>query len=177
MRSVPPCPEQVRSVLAVTSGDRLHPLVAVAAMTGLRRGEPKTARGRRVVPLPSVALAEMKTWKATWAADRLRERSGRQATGYVFTNEVGAPLDPSNVSAWYAWCAERVRVSNHGMHALRHSAATLILMGGLPVRVVAGALGHADVTVTLNTHAHRLDGELQAAVHAVADALAVTRDG
>ena len=203
-------PEEVRAVLVETSRHRLHALVVVAAMTGLRRGEllglqwvdvdlgagvlrvtgtltrttkglrrgePKTARGRRVVPLPKVAVAELRSWKAVQAAERLRAGSAWQSTEYVFTNEVGGPLDPSNVSAWYAGCAARAGVSDHGMHALRHSAATLMLSGGLPVRVVADALGHADVTVTLNTYAHSLDGQLQAAVDAVADALAAAGDG
>jgi integrase len=41
-------------------------------------------------------------------------------------------------------------------HGLRHTTATLLLGAGMPVQVVAQRLGHADVTMTLNTYAHAL---------------------
>jgi integrase len=43
-------------------------------------------------------------------------------------------------------------------HDLRHSVATLLLAEGLPLKMVSGMLGHADVATTLRTYAHVLEG-------------------
>jgi site-specific recombinase XerD len=42
------------------------------------------------------------------------------------------------------------------MHDIRHSAATLLLSKGVPVKVVSEMLGHADVSTTLSIYAHVL---------------------
>src|SRR5260370_22186041 len=48
-------------------------------------------------------------------------------------------------------------------HWFRHSHATALLLSGVPVHVVSGRLGHADLRTTLNTYAHVTeDAELRA---------------
>ena len=42
------------------------------------------------------------------------------------------------------------------IHDLRHSAATLLLCHGVPVKVVSEMLGHSDVSITLSIYAHIL---------------------
>ena len=37
---------------------------------------------------------------------------------------------------------------HHGMHALRHSAATTMLSGGIPYPVISGILGHSNANTT-----------------------------
>ncbi|MCL2639167.1 MAG: tyrosine-type recombinase/integrase, partial [Oscillospiraceae bacterium] len=39
-------------------------------------------------------------------------------------------------------------------HAMRHSFATRMLEANVPAKVVQDILGHADVTLTLNTYSH-----------------------
>jgi hypothetical protein len=41
-------------------------------------------------------------------------------------------------------------------HALRHTFATRMLEANVPAKVVQDVLGHADVTLTLNTYSHVL---------------------
>ena len=43
-------------------------------------------------------------------------------------------------------------------HNLRHSAASLLLAEGVPVKVVSEMLGHSDVATTLRIYAHVLEG-------------------
>ncbi|WP_433514403.1 tyrosine-type recombinase/integrase [Nonomuraea sp. CA-143628] len=40
------------------------------------------------------------------------------------------------------------------LHDLRHIHATLLLLAGVPVHVVAARLGHADPAITLRVYAH-----------------------
>ncbi|MGP4024388.1 tyrosine-type recombinase/integrase [Actinomadura sp. 3N407] len=49
------------------------------------------------------------------------------------------------------------------LHDLRHTHATLLLIGGEPVKVVSERLGHASAVITMNTYAHVLPGNQRAA--------------
>ena len=42
------------------------------------------------------------------------------------------------------------------IHDVRHTAATLMLLAGINVKVVSERLGHASVAITLQTYAHVL---------------------
>jgi integrase len=57
------------------------------------------------------------------------------------------------------------------MHDLRHTCATLLLSRGVPVKVVSEKLGHASVTITLDTYSHVLPNMQEAAAKAMEEAL------
>ena len=42
------------------------------------------------------------------------------------------------------------------LHDLRHSHATLALQAGVHPKVVSERLGHADISLTLNTYSHAI---------------------
>lgn len=52
-------------------------------------------------------------------------------------------------------------------HDLRHTAATLLLLQGVPVKVVSEMLGHASVTITMNLYMHVLPTMQRAAAEAM----------
>lgn len=52
-------------------------------------------------------------------------------------------------------------------HALRHSAATLLMAEGVPVKVTSEMLGHADITTTLRIYSHVLPSMQEAAANAM----------
>lgn len=51
------------------------------------------------------------------------------------------------------------------IHDLRHSAASMLLADGVPVKVVSETLGHADVSTTLRIYAHVLEGAQEQAAN------------
>jgi integrase len=57
------------------------------------------------------------------------------------------------------------------LHDARHTAATLLLRAGVPVKVVSQRLGHADVAVTMRVYQHVTRQDDQVAADAVARAL------
>jgi len=55
-------------------------------------------------------------------------------------------------------------------HDLRHNAATLMLMNGIPLIIVSRRLGHSKLSVTLDIYGHYLPG-MQKEVAALMDEL------
>src|SRR5829696_5965451 len=61
-----------------------------------------------------------------------------QPTPYVFTTERGEPCDPRNALRALKAAATRAKLpSTVGLHTLRHSAASVMLSAGVPLKVVS----------------------------------------
>jgi integrase len=56
----------------------------------------------------------------------------------------------------YRRLLERAGLPRVRFHDLRHTYATLALRDGVPVKVVSETLGHASITLTLDTYSHVL---------------------
>jgi integrase len=134
-------------------------------------GEPKTSRGRRVVSITPGVVRILRDHRRQQSADRLALGAAWTDLDLVFASEAGTPLEPRNVSRWYSKLAKSKGVEDRGMHALRHTVATMMLDADIPVRTVADQLGHADVAMTLNVYAGNIDGHLEKASAAVAKSL------
>jgi integrase len=89
----------------------------------LVRPPPKSARSRRIVPLIPPVVAILRSRRTAQLAERLAAGSAWSEQGYVFTTEIGTPLDHRNVLRWYQRTATNVGIPG-GFHLLRHSAAT-----------------------------------------------------
>jgi integrase len=116
--------------------------------------EPKTTKSRRSLPLSATAKRVLREVRTTQAADRLRAGSAWQQTGYVFTTQLGEPCDPSNVLRALKVVARRAGLGDIGLHTLRHSAAAVMLVNGVPLKVVSEVLGHASIGITGDIYGH-----------------------
>jgi integrase len=77
--------------------------------------------------------------------------------GLIFTRAGGEPLRGHHVTErMYKPLLKRLELPQLSFHDLRHTAATLLLKAGVPVKVVSEMLGHASVAFTLQTYAHVL---------------------
>ena len=118
--------------------------------------EPKTAKGRRVVALDPVTVEVLKGQ----AARQLDEQGECDETwvesGLVFTAANGAALDPESVSRYWRQAVKRVMLPPIRLHDLRHTHATLALQAGVHPKVVSERLGHATVSITLDTYSHAI---------------------
>ncbi len=164
--------EQVKALLRAARGDKLEALYVLAVTTGMRIGEilglkwsdldleagvlrvsrtvsgnvvnpPKTASGRRTIRLTALAVGAL----------RKREREGE----WIFCSSVGTTIDVCNFhkNSWRP-LLRRAGLPRARVHDLRHTAATLMLSRGVPVKVVSEMLGHSDVSITLSIYAHVL---------------------
>ena len=77
-------------------------------------------------------------------------------SGLVFTAENGAALDPESVSRYFRQAVKKTMVPKIRLHDLRHTHATLALQAGVRPKVVSERLGHATVSITLDTYSHAI---------------------
>jgi integrase len=75
-------------------------------------------------------------------------------TGYVFTTEIGTPIDPDGLQRAWRKVSTRAGLGPLRFHALRHSAATVALAHGVPLEVISRRLGHARYAMTADVYAH-----------------------
>lgn len=125
--------------------------------------EPKTARSRRSVPLPPSVVSDLRELKKEQAAIRLKAGGGYTDHGFVFSTSTGEPLHDRNVNTEFKGVLEAAGLPDIRLYDLRHSCATLLLAAGENPKVVSERLGHASITLTLDTYSHVLPDMQQAA--------------
>ena len=116
--------------------------------------EPKTAKSKRFVPVSSPAGSLLLNVRRAQAAERLHAGSAWHETGYVFTTETGEPCDPRNALRAFKVAAVRAGQPKAGLHTLRHSAASVMLSHGVPLKVVSEILGHSSIAITGDVYGH-----------------------
>jgi integrase len=133
--------------------------------------EPKTARSRRLVPVPPPTLAALRAHRRRQKADQLAAGPAWRDSGLVFTTHLGGPLEPRNVNrSWYA-IRSRAGLTAFRLHDLRHSCASFMLAAGASPRTVMKTLGHSQIGLTMNTYTHVLPEIERAAIDAAARAI------
>jgi integrase len=126
------------------------------AKGGWSFAEPKTSQSRRTLPLPvSVTRALQDHWRRQ-AEDRMALGPQYTNLDLVFATELGTPLDVHNLTIRHfkpilraAGLSESIR-----LYDLRHSMATLLLSAGEHPKIASERLGHASITLTMDTYSH-----------------------
>jgi integrase len=141
------------------------PGVSVAAKSGLVISDPKTAHSRRPVRLSAVAVQALQKHRARQAEERLAMGEPWHDLGLVFCNGIGRPCEARNViRTSYAPLLKRAGIPYIKFHALRHSAATVLLSQGIHPKIVADMLGHSTTSLTMDVYSHvTLDMQHEAA--------------
>jgi integrase len=118
--------------------------------------EPKTARGRRSIALDPETVEVLKAQAARQLADQDEWGDGWTDTGLVFTKENGEALHPEDVTRYFRQAVKKAMLPTIRLHDLRHTHATLALRAGIHPKVVSERLGHATVSITLDTYSHAI---------------------
>ena len=73
----------------------------------------------------------------------------------MFVTEFGEPCEPRNALRAFKAAAKRAGLpSSVGLHTLRHSAASVMMASGVPLKIVSDILGHASVAITGDIYGH-----------------------
>ncbi len=128
-------------------------------------GQPKTGKSRRVVslsPSTSLVLKEHQDQQV-----KIRESLGLTLADddLVFCKYDGNPLLPDSITHAWARLAKRTGLKGIRLHDARHTHASLMLKQGVHPKIVQERLGHASITITLDTYSHVAPGLQQAAAN------------
>ena len=119
--------------------------------------EPKTARSRRVVTLPDLAVRALKEHKPRQNAEKLAAGREYEDGGFIFVGTLGRPVEMrSLVRHHFDRIVKAAGLPHLRLYDLRHTHATLLLAAGEHPKVVSERLGHSTVTLTLDTYSHVL---------------------
>lgn len=134
---------------------------------------PKTANSRRDITLTPTMQKMLTKHRTGQKAERLRAGNKWTDTGLVFTTELGTAVDPRNLLRVFTQAAKTAGVEDVGLHTLRHSAATALLDGGVPLHVVSRILGHSSVAITGDVYGHLIDSTQADAMDQLSAALGI----
>jgi len=118
--------------------------------------EPKTVKGRRVIALDPGTVEVLKAQAARQLDEQGEWDEAWVETGLVFTVENGGALDPESVSRYFRQAVKQSMLPPIRLHDLRHTHATLALQAGIHPKVVSERLGHATISITLDTYSHAI---------------------
>jgi integrase len=128
-------------------------------------GEPKTTRSRRTVTFPESIAKGLRTHRSRQVKTKLRLGSSYLAENLVFATLQGTPVNLRNLTQRHfkpiltrAGLSESLR-----LYDLRHTCASLLLGANEHPKIVSERLGHASITLTLDTYSHVLPSMQQAA--------------
>lgn len=144
----------------------------VITREGKLRHDGKTGHSRRRIALPSIAIEALRRHRAHQAEERLRLGSLWEDNNLIFPNMFGRIYDANNWrTSWFYPLLKHAGLPRIRPHGLRHTAATLLLARGVPVKVVSEMLDHANVGITLSIYGHVLPHMQQEAASVMDDML------
>jgi integrase len=105
-------------------------------------------RRRKTVALPPELVRALRAHKAKQAGERLAAANVWEDHDLVWCQENGRPIDSR--ADWQEWAdiLAEAGIPHVGVHAMRHSAATIAIDQGVALPVVQEMLGHSDIRVT-----------------------------
>ncbi len=127
--------------------------------------QPKSAKSRRAIALPSSLILLLKEHKEKQECTRLFAGKSLVEDDLVFAHPDGSPLFPNSVSRAWGLIARKADVKAIRFHDALHTHATLLLRQGAHPRVVQERLGHSTIATTLDVYSHVTPG-IQEAVAA-----------
>ena len=87
----------------------------------------------------------------------------------MFTREDGEALHPEAVTPLFRQAVKKAMPPAIRLHGLRHTHATLALQAGVHPKVVSERLGHATISITLDTYSHAIPAMQEEAAEMIAE--------
>ena len=140
-----------KRVLKVTKSVRYIP------KKGQADKQPKNETSIRDIAIPPSLVTLLKFYK-------LQQKAERAACGddlwkdedWIFTQWNGELMHVDTISKWFPEFMKRHGMEKINFHAVRHTAATLLINKGLNVKALSARLGHANTSTTMDIYSHAL---------------------
>ncbi|RKN43100.1 tyrosine-type recombinase/integrase [Streptomyces hoynatensis] len=133
----------------------------------------KSRAGRRSVPLPGPLVAMLRLHAEAQAGERASAGDLWAESDYVFTKRLGGPLSPNTDYHEWKQLLVDARVRAARLHDARHTAATVLMLLGVPDRVIDQIMGWEPGTSARMRarYLHVPDAMLKDVARKIADAL------
>ena len=106
----------------------------------------------------------------------------RQVTGsdpYVMTTSEKNIVKPRQLDQMFRRIAVATGLQEdkiYGVHALRHTFATMLLSNNVDIKTVSKLLGHSDVTITYNTYIHVIKEQEAKALESIPKLITIDKE-
>jgi integrase len=130
--------------------------------------EPKARASRRTVDIDTATTQALREWRRRQLEERLRAGEAWSDGQWVVTDEVGRPIHPNWLSAFFERQAQAVGLRRITFGQLRHSHATALFDAATHPTVVQERLGHSSIRVTLDVYSAVLPNMEREAVERLA---------
>jgi integrase len=154
---------RIGELLGLRWDDVQEDAILVSVSVSTHRGiaiesQPKSARGRRVVPIDAATRSVLRRHEEQQREElaRIGMNPGQRAPR-VFTTALGTTVDASNVRKVAKRLQARAGVPPATMHDGRHMHLSMLIAKGVDIRTVSDRAGHADTVLTLRQYAHALE--------------------
>ncbi|MDA8379481.1 MAG: tyrosine-type recombinase/integrase [Actinomycetota bacterium] len=138
----------------VDFAERRVRIVEFASSIGytLVASEGKSRDAIRAIDLDDGAMGVLRAQQDLQARDA--QVPGYIPSDYVFTKATGGAFHPQYLSQLLGRLSVEAGLPRLTAHGLRHTSATLMLASGVPAKVAAERLGHADPALFMNLYSH-----------------------
>jgi len=138
--------------------------------------QPKTDKGRRLIALSPSTAVVLKEHRE--AQEKVSQALGMTISedDLVFCRYDGKPLLPDSITQAWRNLSHRCGLKGIRLHDARHTHASLMLKQGVHPKIVQERLGHASISITLDTYSHVAPGLQQAAATRFDDIIIPTKE-
>ena len=126
----------------------------------------KSTTSVRALPLPDALAFRLKTYIRTWRPN---------PEELLFTTRRGTSIDASKLTQRKLQpLLKRLGIARAGLHAFRHTCASLLVEQGISMRIAQQQLGHSDPRITLAICSHVIGDSHRQAVEKLSTALGIS---
>lgn len=116
--------------------------------------DPKSAAGRRTLPIPEVAITALRDHRKRQVEEQLAAGGAYVGRGYVLCDELGEPFKTDQMRRRLYKLMATAGVRKVRPYDARHSCLTYLAASGVPDVVVSAWAGHADLSLAKRVYVH-----------------------
>lgn len=116
--------------------------------------EPKTAKGTRNIPIPESIVEKLKIHQANQEKEKEKHGTSYNKNNLVFCSSVGTHIEPRSFIRKLHRLVKKAGIEHTNVHSMRHTFASHSLELGIHPKIVQEMLGHANISMTLDTYSH-----------------------
>lgn len=114
-------------------------------------GETKTTAGERIISIDNDTVLMLKQYKNR---QRIAFLEFGSSPSVVFSTPISPYIERGNVQRILDRCCAHLNIPRFTLHAFRHTHASLLLNAGISYKELQYRLGHANISMTLDTYSH-----------------------